>query len=293
MEKKTFYDILGVSPKTTEADIRRVYEVRIEQLKANELRMGHEQYEAELKILNAAFDILSNPQARKVYDARQTTKPELEFTLEELDPPPGRAIKPFPNEALSREADVLSLRAEAVALRAEALATKLSLREEFPRERESIWRSSLMRFAMLVVAGVIGFLVIRMILGYSLLNQIVQHKQEATEAEERVIIQEYYQTYGVRPASAAEARLLMAERQREEKEQREAEREQQREIEERRRISEESRRIGEQVSRDLRLAEEQEERKRQRLADEKRAQEQAEQEKHRAQQEEWNRILRR
>lgn len=77
----------------------------------------------------------------------------------------------------------------------------------------------------------------------------------AARAEEQLVIEEYFQKYGVRPASAAEARLLEQANQRREREEREAERQQQRVEEDARRFEEDARQEGEQVAADLRQAE--------------------------------------
>ena len=106
--------------------------------------------------------------------------------------------------------------------------------------------------------------------------------EAAKRAEDQVVIQEYYQTYGVRPASRAEAELLMQENSRIENERRAAEFAERKTQEEARRFAEESQRQGEEVHENLVRAEQQaiyEEAEKQRyLAEERRMQEEAAQE---------------
>jgi flagellar biosynthesis GTPase FlhF len=101
-----------------------------------------------------------------------------------------------------------------------------------------------------------------------------------SKADEKVILQEYYQTHGVRPASRIEADLLEVENRRKENEQRQAEREKQREEDQYRKFVEESRRIGNQVQENLRRDEEraryEEAQQKRRLEQEQEAQRQAE-----------------
>lgn len=80
----------------------------------------------------------------------------------------------------------------------------------------------------------------------------------ASPAAEKIYLQEFYQTYGIRAASRAEADLLLADMKRKEQAERE-ESQQQRLVEqqerEQRRFEEESRRLGAEVSANLRRAE--------------------------------------
>lgn len=295
MAKKSFYEILGISTFASTDQIKQAYQLKIEQLMANKVRLSQEDYEFELKILNMAYSTLTDAQARNTYDARLAAAPRPSSSS--IEATSGSAIQPIPAEALSRRADVLSLRADAMALRADAIATKLDLGEDVPKAEKPARRSPLGRLATLIVVALVGFFAIRMISNHFMIQQIDLRKQEAALAEEKIIIQEYYQTYGVRPASADEARLLQAEREREEREQRAAERAEQRQEEEQRRFIEESRRQAERVSEDLRRAEARAEREekaeRDRLERERRRQEYEEQERIRRQQEKWERVLRR
>ena len=103
---------------------------------------------------------------------------------------------------------------------------------------------------------------------------------DIAKAEEKVILQEYYQAHGVMPASRAEAELLEKESRRAENAAREATMETRRAEDKNARFIEESRRIGDQVSANLQRAEQQAryeaENKKQQLAQERRYQEAAE-----------------
>jgi len=80
----------------------------------------------------------------------------------------------------------------------------------------------------------------------------------ASPAAEKVYLQDFYQTYGIRAASKAEAELLLADMKRKEQAEREGsqkQRLQEQQEREQRRFEEESRRLGAEVSANLRNAE--------------------------------------
>ncbi|MBT9521530.1 MAG: DnaJ domain-containing protein [Dechloromonas sp.] len=98
----------------------------------------------------------------------------------------------------------------------------------------------------------------------------------ASPAAEKVYLQDFYQTYGIRAASRAEADLLLADMKRKEQAEREASQSQrlvEQQEREQRRFEEDSRRLGAEVSANLRQAEQEAERAR---AEEIRRKEEAE-----------------
>jgi flagellar biosynthesis GTPase FlhF len=126
-------------------------------------------------------------------------------------------------------------------------------------------------------------------------RRLSEQVDQVSKAEDKVAIQEYYQTHGVRPASKAEADLLEVENRRKENERRALEREKERAEEESARFEQESRRIGERVSDNLRNAESQtryeEEQKKRQLDYEKHAKEEAERNRIEREKERWRDVL--
>lgn len=255
--KKTFYEILEISAGAADADVRAAYRRQMETLQTEEARLGHDEFKYRQQLLRQALDTLSDPLLRRSYDEK------LMGLAPEADAPPQALAVTADGGTMTRRAEVLALRADALALRADALSMHNDILAQ-AAEAKRPWHARL--FAMTKSArAVIGTMaaavgvVILIQIGFSALyfargKNIAD--EQAAKAEEKVVIEEYYRTYGVRPASAAEARQLEKENQRREKEERAAEREKQRAEEETRRFQEESRRLGERVSSDLRNAEE-------------------------------------
>ncbi len=70
---KDYYEILGVAKDATEADIKKAF-----RRKARETHPdinGHENAEEEFKLVNEAYDVLSDPQKREMFDRYGTADP--------------------------------------------------------------------------------------------------------------------------------------------------------------------------------------------------------------------------
>jgi hypothetical protein len=108
----------------------------------------------------------------------------------------------------------------------------------------------------LVFIGLLS--VMGMVLQMIFMRMAVTNQPSAFQrsAEDKVVIQEYYQTHGVRPASREEVDLLEREKQRKSSEANEAKRKQQQAELEQRRFEQETRRRADEVSAALRRSEE-------------------------------------
>ena len=127
-------------------------------------------------------------------------------------------------------------------------------------------KSSPIRRLLTVIAAV---MVIGMVMQVTVMfmsyqrAKAVMGEDPTSPAAEKVYLQDFYQTYGIRAASRAEADLLLADMRRKEQAEREEQQKQRlQEDEERkqRRFEEDSRRLGAEVSANLRYAEQQAER---------------------------------
>lgn len=282
-KKKTMYEILDVLPNASYAEIKEAHQRLSDKLQLNESGLSPEDLDFQLKLLKVAFHTLSTPMSRDAYDAQLAPPSPANIAV----PTSVVALKPHV-EAMALRADAMSLRAEAMSLKADALSLRadaLPIKAagdhsatmfEFFNNLARPVKRILLIFGTLIAIGMVIQVLFLMFADPS----VGYGSAEAAKAEEKVIIQEYYQEHGVRPASKIEAELLEVENRRRENEQRAADREKQRADEEYRRFVEDSRRSGEQVSAELRHAEAEarrdEEQKRMQLEEQKRQEEEAE-----------------
>ena len=309
-KKKTLYEILAVAENASDAEIQVGYEIALAKLQLQKDRISSDDFDFKLKVIQMAFTTLSTPSSRDVYDAKLAVSPPPPAT------PAATAAPALALVPLEVEADALSLRAEAMALRAEAMTMRadvLALRSgaavpldnrsfSADRQRHAPSPTSPSRKILMAVGTVLAIVMVtqatRMVMGNRQANVAAA---TAAQANEKVVLQEYYQTHGVRPANIAEMELLEAAKRRQEAAQRTAERDKNKVEQDARRFEEESRRRAAQVSESLRLAEleasrqvrrEDEQRERQQRED-TRYKEEKERQRIERQKAEWREVLRR
>ena len=252
--KQTLYEVLAVSPTASAQEIQDAYQHRWNALQLEKATLSSEDFSFRQQLLALARSTLSNPDERSYYDAKlaNTVVPD------NADWKANALTVTRNNDSLSRQADTLALHADALALRAQAMAIRAGL-PGGALPASSGEKSPIKRTVVIIGTVVATLMLLQMIAMYF----SARSQQEAKMAEEKIIIQEYYQTHGVRPASAAEVRLLEAENRRKESEKRAAERAVQKEEYEKRQAEAETRRsqedvkrLADQVSADLARAEE-------------------------------------
>jgi hypothetical protein len=295
--KKTLYQVLEISANASVEEIRAAYKDRLQKLLAREAGMSLADFDYERKLLDLAQETLCDPLARQAYD---------EKLMARLPPPSSArqasslALVPQDDpEVVARRAETVALRAEALALRMEVTALRAGAApydsveppQTFLHRFRSIFSGPLSRVVVAVATIAIVVIVMQMASFFFTVRKVEAVSAAASKAQERIEVQEYYQTHGVRPASAAEARMLDAEQQRLQKEESRKqadayaeERERKRQEQEEKRFIEESRREAERVSANLRSAEEQAKR------EEERARRQREYEESRREAEERERV---
>ncbi|WP_156362660.1 hypothetical protein [Xylophilus sp. Leaf220] len=305
--RNSLYEVLGVAPDASDADIRTAYERRCEAL--NTAAPGEVPADRDLqrKVLTLAFRTLASPTERAAYNARMSTPPSV--------PVPALSLVPMETDpdALALKAEALTLRAEAMSLRAEAMSMRggrtlaaggfAADHGHSPlNDTASLLRKVLTVLGTLLAIALVARVLVMLLAGPS--KPVAPGMDN--DAREKVVLQDYYQTYGVRPANLAEMELMEAERRRKERstqEARNAERDKARAADAERRAAEDTRRRADEVSARLH-AEEQAFKERMRREDElaerdKRAkqerQERAERDESRRarqQEAEWRQVLR-
>ncbi|OYT90438.1 MAG: hypothetical protein CFE43_18270 [Burkholderiales bacterium PBB3] len=278
--KKTLYEILEVPADASYADIRVAHDRLIQALEAKQVQLGREDFELQSRLVRVAFTTLSTPLSRDAYDAHLTV------TKEPASPAPLALVPMDKPDAVSLRADAMVLRAEAMALRADALALKAEVASgQFEPLHKPVGhfippillassRTLLLTLGTLAAVA----MVIKLLFLFMVSQQPDDGGKARSQAEDKLVAQEYFQAHGVRPANRAELELLEANRRREEAAQRKADEDKRRAEDNERHFAEESRRRGDQVSAELQFAEE---RARQARQEEKRQQQEREEEKRR------------
>jgi curved DNA-binding protein CbpA len=237
VEKKTLYESLEVSRNASLPEIQAAYKRLSRNLVSGKSGLSREDVDSRLREIDSAFNILSDEGSREAYDSQLAT----------IRVP---AI-------VGAGVDSRSLQIAAAIEGNYKITTVVEGEHESPLKAVSATFSGtasalkkiLRAFIVLMVAG----MVIQVISSISAGRRM---ELEATKAEEKIYIQEYYKKHGVRVGSKAEGMLLDAESSRKENEQQAAQLEKQRKEDEYNRFVEEARRKGEQISDSLRRNEE-------------------------------------
>lgn len=261
--KKSLYEILEVASDATYPEIRASHDRLLRSLDGQQAAMSREDYNIQMRLLKVAFNTLSTPMSRDSYDAhlsirKDAAKPQSVALA--TTSPVGQGAAAVRAEALLIRADAMSLRAEAMGLKADMLSGQTGSsagRDDNPMVAHLLASSKtvLLTLGTLVAIGMVfkvAFMVTRNVQSDQVVNV-------HSPTDDKVFLQEYYQTWGVRPASRAEAELMDAQRRKNEEEkrsQRQIDDTKKRTAQDEHQFEEESRRRGEEVSAELHYAEE-------------------------------------
>ena len=252
MTHKTAYEILAIRPNATQAEIRENYNKLIVSLKAQKSLFNPADYVLKLDSINQAYDVLATIGSKAEYDEQLRARTHL--------------VKETPSPSVPTDPASLALRAEAISLRAEAISLRadaLSIHSQVGAGRDAGHHSAggqgllpmFKKLAMLVGVTVAVWMVIQVAWLLFSARRMEVDAGVAASAREKIVIQEYYQTNGVRPSSAIEAELLEVQNRKKETEVRNLEREKSRQAENEQRFETEARRRADQVSAELRHSE--------------------------------------
>jgi curved DNA-binding protein CbpA len=250
--KKTLYEVLNVSPNASTEQIQAAYKNVVQRLESGFSGLSAADAVSQIKVVNIAFQVLRDQMSRGVYDAKLNQQTALALVPRSAD-----------TEALTLKMDATVLKADAAALLAQAAmanANALALNYGVtPQGLGGQARSSFFktfRFGFTVLGAIVAISMVVMVVsggrGSNLALEIKAHEK----AQEKVMLQEYYQQHGVRPSSKAEMDLLEIKRRKEEAETRTADRMADKKTRDAERFKEENERLGRQVSENLQRAEE-------------------------------------
>jgi curved DNA-binding protein CbpA len=244
--KKSLYELLKVPQNASTEDIQAAHARQLAALMAEQ---GTADIDFRMQVLKLALTTLTSPSSRLAYDAKLALDKAEQDTLvtnaEATRPGPG-----MPDGWESR-----------LPPEAEALVRKARRAADPDEERQSpgVWLLANLKSSVTKSLVFIGLLaVMGMVLQMVFMRSALRNSPDELQrtAEDRAVIQEYYQTHGVRPASREEAELLSSENRRKETEAREAEQQQRKVEQERLDFERETRRRADEVSAALRRSEE-------------------------------------
>ena len=279
VKKQTMYDILGVLPSATLAEIQAAHKLLSRRYITENPGLSREDISFKLSVIDVAMQTLSTPMSRDAYDAELA--PLINTANLVVAPNPDNTPPISKSTALELVAAIEDNNKIASALMASQVSALTVISDTVDTTV-----SSLKRILKVVAAVLVLIVVVKG--GGAVLNQVYAGRNggAVSKADEKTMLQEYYQTYGVKPGSRAEMDALEVERLRKENESRATELNVSNKDQKYKDFVEESRRIGDQVSRELRhseenaryeaqreqekLAQEQHEHEEQRIATEKR-----------------------
>jgi hypothetical protein len=248
-DKQTMYEILGVLPTASHAEIKAAHRRLSLEVMTGKLGLSREDCEFRLKLLDMALDTFSDQASRDAYDAKLASSPV-----------PSNAA--FPVRVASSPAEevrALELVAAVEGKRTTALVGYDDRKLQLQAVSSTV--SAAGRSLRTILRIIAGLLVLGFVLKMGQMAMASRHdghrSKEIARAEEMLVIQQYYKKHGVRPASRAEAEFLEQENRRKENELRRVEFEKARQDSELRSFVQESREIGQRVHEDLVYAEEQ------------------------------------
>jgi hypothetical protein len=263
--KKTLYEILNVASDASFSDIAAQHALLTRALEAQLSTPEAIDAHNNLKSVNMAFEVLRDTMSRNAYDAKLSHASAVAIAAS----PVGNQALPMKVEAISLKADAASLMAQAAMMNANALAMQNSA--TFPGYgRDSgggFFKTFRFGFTVLGAFVAVGMVLMVVFLGRG--SGGAHATSNDTRMQEKTILEDYYQTYGVRPASIAEMQLLEAQRRKEDTAKRDTdrvadkqERAEQRFIDDTKKLSEQ---VQENLKRDQELAQRQADQEEQRL----------------------------
>lgn len=261
MKEKTLYDMLGVGRDASFTDIQTAYETLRRHCEANVAGLSEEDRRIRLVALHQAYETLTDNVSKAIYDAKLGGRPL----------PPSWAGAVGAGSALAGVGP-----------------TKPAKETNWPAV--GIW----------VLLGIAGIWLVMQVVYVFIISRYVtaNHPPADALAQERAIIQDYYQETGVRAASKAEVEMLRAADRKTEqgrRQQDQAQRDKEKAERDYQRFVEEGRRLGDQVSsqveREERRLKHEEEQARREAEEAARREREAEQERIERDRDRWRSII--
>lgn len=298
MIRETLYQVLGVPASASTNEIEAGYQRALAVLEASENRMNREDYDFRRTLILLARDTLSDPVSRMGYDEKLMARRgpgTASADRKGANPTPVSARLPAPDH-LAQSADTPPIRSRAMTYHTDAneasggLGSFRASSFSLSSHNSSPLRSLL---AIMMTVVILAVMLQSYLVYSSRVERAYNEKLAAAtaNAEEKLIIQDYYHKYGERLASADEARRRDLEYRQRAAEALQAERERARAEREAQQRQEADRRYADRVSFDLRRAEEAERREEKRAQEEAQRKQREEAERTERMQQHWRSVM--
>jgi curved DNA-binding protein CbpA len=210
--KKTLYEVLNVLPSASFEQIQAEYKGITHKLESGASGLSAQDTATQLKLVNMAFQVLRDNMSRAAYDAKLTQQPSLALVPKEVD----TEALTMKMQAAVMKADAAALMAQAAIVNANAISMHYAASPQGLGAQASTSFFKTFRF---------GFTVLGAVVAIGMVVMVVSAKRGSgaamdVRAQEQVMLQEYYQTHGVRPGSKAEMDVMEAQRRKDEAEKR-------------------------------------------------------------------------
>ncbi len=210
--KKTLYEVLNVLSDASFERIQAEHQSIIQKLESGGSGLSLEDAAAQLKLANMAFQVLRDNMSRAAYDAKLKQESSLALVPKTVD-----------TEALTMKMEAAVLKADAAAMMAQAAminANALSVHYAGAPQGLGAQASSSIfknfRFAFTVLGVIVAISMAVMVFS----GRRGSSPAVDVQAQEKIMLQEYFQSHGVRPKDRAEMALLDAQRRQDESERR-------------------------------------------------------------------------
>lgn len=246
MKKQTLYELLGVPPHALDTEIRAAYMRESKRLDESELGPLHELTITKQKVLQQAYETLSIPSLRAAYDAKLFGRTS--------------ALDVLPTDEIQHIARFIN--PDKAKLPFKLLGGILLIMVILQFGNQAYFSHQRAAFIQA--------------------QEIAQTQQveNSSEVEDKLYLQNFYERTGIRAASRTEADLIERQQQQDRYEQERLQREKEQQAREQKRLLDQAHWEGEQVSAQLRYAEQmqkaKDEQEQRRIADEQRRQKEME-----------------
>ncbi len=214
--KKTLYEVLNVSPSASFEQIQAEYKSATQRLESGASGLSAQDAAEQQKVVNIAFQILRDNMSRAAYDAKLNQQINQQTALALVPKVVDTEALTMKMEAAVLKADAAALMAQAAMINASALSLQYAASPQGLGAQASGSFFKTFRFGFTVLGAIVAIGMVMMVFS----GRRGSGAAVDVKAQEEMMLQEYYQTHGVRPSSKAEMDSMEAQRRKDESERR-------------------------------------------------------------------------